>query len=139
MKFLQAHAAVNLSLACVLWTVQLVIYPAFRFIEPGAFACWHNRYTGAISWIVAPLILLQTAGVAGRFLFLNSPDLLWLCEALSTLAAWYVTFAISVPIHAQLQKKRCESAMRKLVLTNWLRTAAWTGTTVCSWIAAGRA
>ena len=138
MNFLQAHAAVSLSLACFLWTVQLVIYPAFRFIEPSSFARWHNGYTGAITWIVAPLILLQTAGVAGRLLFLNSPDLLWLCEALCTLSAWVVTFAVSVPIHARLQKTRCESAMKKLVLTNWLRTAAWTATAICSWIAAGR-
>lgn len=133
MDYFHAHAAVSLSLACVVWTVQLVIYPAFRFIDPSLFEHWHYRYTGAITWIVAPLILLQTAGVAARLLFLGKPDLLWTAEASFTLAAWCVTFASSVPLHTRLQKSRCEAAMRKLVLTNWLRTASWTAAAVCSW------
>lgn len=136
MNFLQTHAAISLSLACVLWAVQLVIYPAFRFIDPVHFGRWHNGYTGAITWIVAPLILLQTGGVAGRLVVLGGPDLLWGIEALSTLLAWIVTFAVSVPIHARLQEKRCEQSMRRLVTTNWLRTAAWTTTAICSWVAA---
>jgi hypothetical protein len=72
MTYLQAHAAVSFALACVLWTVQLVIYPAFPFIDPRLFQSWHNRYTGAITWVVAPLILLQTAGVAARLLARNA-------------------------------------------------------------------
>ena len=139
MTYLHAHAAVSLALACVLWTVQLVIYPAFPFIEPSLFQRWHNRYTGAITWIVAPLILLQTAGVAARLLFLHKPDLLWTAEASFTLVAWTVTFASSVPLHARLQRQRCETAMRKLVLTNWLRTASWSATAFCSWLALGPA
>jgi uncharacterized membrane protein len=136
MHFLQTHAAISLSLACVLWTVQLVIYPAFRFIDPALFARWHNGYTGAITWIVAPLILLQTGGVAGRLIILGRPDFLWGIEAISTLLAWFVTVAVSVPIHAKLQQARCEHSMQRLVSTNWLRTAAWTATAICSWLAA---
>jgi len=37
MRFLDAHFAVSLALAAVLWTVQLVIYPAFKFIDPNHF------------------------------------------------------------------------------------------------------
>ena len=139
MNLLSSHAAVNLALACVLWTVQLVIYPAFRSIDPGIFHRWHYQYTGAITWIVAPLILLQTAGVAGRLVFLEKPDWLWLTEASCTALAWAVTFFVSVPLHARLQRARSEEDMRRLVVTNWLRTAAWSATSVCSWLAAGAA
>jgi len=139
MDFLHTHAAVNLALASVLWTVQLVIYPAFRFIEPLHFPQWHTRYTGAITWIVAPLILTQTTGVAGRLFLLPAPDKLWAVEFFFTALAWTVTFAVSVPIHNRLQKARDEKAMRALVLTNWVRTASWSATAVCSWIATGQA
>lgn len=136
MNFLQSHAAVSLALACVLWTVQLVIYPAFRFISADVFHRWHYNYTGAITWVVAPLILIQTGGVAGRFVVLGHADGLWLFEAACTVLAWAVTVFVSVPLHTRLQRVRDEEDMRKLVLTNWLRTAAWSATAVCSWLTA---
>jgi hypothetical protein len=139
MNILASHAAISLALAAVLWVVQLVIYPAFRFIAPDRFADWHYRYTGAITWVVAPLILLQTAGVAARLLFLEHPDVLWLAECIFTTAAWAVTAFVSVPLHAMLQKKRDEQAMKKLVSSNWWRTAAWSLSAACSWTAANQA
>ena len=139
MDTLQAHAAVSLALACVLWAVQLVIYPAFRFIHPERFEKWHYGYTGAISWIVAPLILLQTGGVGLRFFLQGGADHLWHIETALTATAWAVTAFVSVPIHHRLQKNRNEADMRRLVSTNWLRTIAWSGTAVCSWLAASRA
>jgi hypothetical protein len=138
MNFLHSHAAVSLALACVLWTVQLVIYPAFRFIDAGVFHRWHHNYTGAITWVVAPLILIQTGGVAGRLVVLGTPDWLWITECVCTAVAWAVTVFVSVPLHTRLQRLRNEEDMRKLVWTNWLRTVSWSATAVCSWLAAGR-
>lgn len=137
MRFLDAHFAVSLALAAVLWTVQLVIYPAFKFIDPNHFGKWHYRYTGAITWIVAPLMLTQFAGVAGRFVVLGRPDSIWWVELFCTLIAWAVTFLVSVPLHNRLQRERNEAAMNSLVRTNWWRTIAWSLTAICSALAAG--
>lgn len=143
MGILQTHAAVSLALAAVLWLVQLVVYPAFRWIEPSRFTVWHEGYTGAVTWVVAPLILMQTGGVVARFWLLESPDSLWKLEAACTLAAWAVTAFVSVPIHARLQKELPPAsrlaAMRRLVHTNWLRTLAWSVCSACSWMAAAHA
>jgi hypothetical protein len=137
---LQAHAAVSLALAAVVWLVQLVVYPAFRWIEPARFVSWHEGYTGAVTWVVAPLMLLQAAGVAARYWFLEGPEPLWLLEAACTLAAWAVTVFVSVPMHARLQTELSPesrlAAMRRLVRTNWPRTAAWSVCAVCSGLAA---
>lgn len=135
MGILEAHAAISLALAAVLWTVQLVVYPAFRFIDPSLFQRWHHGYSAAITWIVAPLILLQTAGVGARFVLISKPDLLWIAECSATLVAWGVTGLISVPIHAKLQKEARITDMQRLVHTNWLRTAAWSLCAACAWIA----
>jgi len=139
---LQAHAAVSLALASVLWVVQLVVYPAFLWIDPVRFPLWHNGYTGAITWVVAPLIVLQAVGVAGRFWFMAQTELLWYVEAACTLIAWAVTVFVSVPIHASLQVDLPSAsrlaAMRRLVQTNWLRTLPWSVCAACSWIAASR-
>ncbi len=140
MGILQAHAAVSLALAAVVWLVQLVVYPAFRWIEPARFVSWHEGYTGAVTWVVAPLMLLQAAGVAARYWFLEGPEPLWLLEAACTLAAWAVTVFVSVPMHARLQTELSPesrlAAMRRLVRTNWPRTAAWSVCAVCSGLAA---
>jgi hypothetical protein len=139
---LQAHAAVSLALAAVLWVVQLVVYPAFRWIEPSRFVLWHEGYTGAVTWVVAPLMLLQLAGVAARYLFLESLEPLWLLEAACTLAAWAVTVFVSVPLHSRLQEELPPAlrlaVMRRLVQTNWPRTVAWSVCAFCSWIAASK-
>ncbi len=103
---------------------------------------WHEGYTGAVTWVVAPLMLLQLAGVAARYLFLESLEPLWLLEAACTLAAWAVTVFVSVPLHSRLQEQLPPglrlAAMRRLVQTNWPRTVAWSVCAVCSWIAASK-
>jgi hypothetical protein len=136
MAILWIHFAVSLALAAVLWVVQLVIYPAFRHIAPETFERWHYDYTGAITWVVAPLILTQTTGVAARLVILGKPNALWWLEALCTAIAWAVTATVSVPLHNRLQRARCEAAMTSLVRSNWWRTAAWSTTAICSAIAA---
>ncbi|NBV87014.1 MAG: hypothetical protein EBS01_12310 [Verrucomicrobia bacterium] len=134
--FLNGHFAVSLALAAVLWTVQLVIYPAFRVIDARHFESWHYGYTGAITWIVAPLILLQAGGVAFRPFLWETPNGLWFLEASSTLLAWAVTGFVSIPIHKQLQKARTDAAVSALVRSNWWRTAAWSIAAICSGFAA---
>lgn len=142
MGILQAHAAVSLALAAVLWLVQLVVYPAFLWIDPARFTVWHQGYTGAVTWVVAPLILLQTAGVAGRFWMIERTGPLWFVEIACTVLAYAVTVFVSVPIHGRLQEglpvEVRLAAMDHLVRTNWLRTAAWTVCAGCSWIAASK-
>jgi hypothetical protein len=139
---LQAHAAVSLALAAVLWLVQLVVYPAFLWIDPARFTVWHQGYTGAVTWVVAPLIFLQTTGVAGRLWLVERTGPLWFLEVGCTVLAWAVTVFVSIPIHGKLQGDLTAAvrlaAMQELVRTNWLRTAAWTVCAGCSWIAASK-
>ena len=128
------------ALAAVLWLVQLVVYPAFRWIDPARFVEWHRGYTGAVTWVVAPLILLQTAGVVARFWMSQHADSLWFLEVGCTVVAWATTVCVSVPLHGRLQGELTPAArlaaMQRLVRTNWLRTAAWSVCAGCSWVAA---
>ena len=40
---------------------------------------------------------------------------------------WGCTGLVSVPLHGRLSARRDPRALRALVWTNWIRTAAWTG------------
>jgi hypothetical protein len=106
------------SAGCVvlIWLVQLVIYPAFHVIERHAFVAWHLRYTGAVTWVVAPLLLLQAVGMVAVVWYGCAPMWVWWAAAGGIALAWTATASWSVPAHNRLQRSG----------QDWVRTAAWT-------------
>lgn len=112
----------------VIWTVQLIVYPQFLWIEPERFRAFHESYTSRISLIVVPLMFLQLAtACVGAIVFRDSPDRVpMLINASLTLLAWAITFTVHVPLHNRLADGFSEETIRTLVRTNWIRTAIWT-------------
>lgn len=116
----------------VIWVVQLVHYPIFGRIDRGEadiewvrFAEVHRR---SISLVVGPLMAAE--GVTGIWLVVDPPadvaPLLPLFAAAAMAVAYGVTAFVSVPLHARLTHRWDPVAHRRLVATNWIRTAAWT-------------
>lgn len=112
----------------VIWTVQLIIYPQFLWIEPERFPAFHDSYTSRISLVVVPLMLLELiTACIGVFVFWDSPArVAMLLNAALTVLAWAVTFTVHVPMHNRLAGGFSEETIRALVRTNWIRTAIWT-------------
>lgn len=111
------------GLLVLIWMVQLIVYPSFRFAQTGEFLVWHKIYMRAISWIVVPLMFGQVALVALTW----SMDWRSVVQALGIAVAWGVTFLWSAPGHQELQRVGWDAGViDRLVLTNWARTAAWT-------------
>lgn len=120
-----AHLAATAYLAGLVWVVQLVVYPAFRVVGPtDRWADYHARHTVAISWAVGPAWLAQAVTVVA--LLVTDPSPLVLLAALLAAATFAVTAAVSVPLHARLGRAYDDQVARRLVRTNWARTAAWT-------------
>ena len=117
--------AIDLGMVVLIWLVQLVIYPSFRFADPNRFVDWHHSYMQRVSYVVMPLMLTQALCI-GITCFLQ-PDLGTLFSAVCMLVAWIVTFTYSVPCHNQLQNAGNASEwIERLIKTNWIRTIAWT-------------
>jgi len=116
---------VSMGLFILIWLVQLIIYPSFAFAAVETFTQWHKRYTGLITIFVAPLMLLQTTAFAWQAFFLGRwHD--WVGFAL-VVTCWIATFCLSVPCHDALQRQGYDlKIIKRLVRTNWIRTAAWT-------------
>lgn len=116
---------INFGLVVLIWLVQLIIYPAFASIAENEFASWHRKYVKTISFIVSPLMLAQMALVL-RLAFTqpNLPNFLMLS---GILIIWISSFSLSVPYHNKLlQSGKDQTVIRRLVLTNWIRTVLWT-------------
>lgn len=118
------HIIVTAMLVAIIWIIQLLHYPTFRFIETDKELAFHRHHTRSISPIVAPLMVAELAIVClNLYLDLNNTNL-FLC--LLVMVIWLSTFTIQVPIHTKLSKKYDQSLIDRLIKTNWIRTLCWT-------------
>lgn len=119
--------ASTIMLTGVIWVVQLVQYPFFRYVEKAAFAKYHAAYTFWITPIVAPLMIAELLSAA--LILLYTPAYLnyklLVGGLLLCFAAWLSTFFLQVPLHDRLSAGFSAETHALLVKTNWIRTAVW--------------
>ncbi len=107
----------------LIWTVQLVHYPSFRYITD--FSSFHLHHTTSISVLVGPLMaaeLFVTAWLAWE----KAAAWPWLLPLLLVLVIWGLTFFWAVPLHERLSRVPSEKLIDQLLLANWFRTIFWT-------------
>ncbi len=122
---LVAHAAVTWFLAGLIWVVQLVHYPLFDHVERERFVSFEQAHSRRITWIVAPAMLLElVTGVWLPWTLGPGPERgLLLIGAALIAAFWLSTFFVQVPCHRRLARGYDSDAHRRLVRSNWFRTA----------------
>ena len=119
---LQLHAASTLAMTGLIWFVQIVHYPAYRWVPASTFQEYQRQHTRRTGWVVMPLMLTELASSVS-LVWLGHP-LSWIGLALVVLV-WACTFFIQVPLHHRLTLHRDEAAIEKLILSNVIRTALW--------------
>lgn len=123
-----AHAGTTLYLVGVIWLVQFLVYPSMAHAGADEYATYHQTHTSRITPIVAPAMLVELL-TAIYFVFVPPEAIdrryFWL-GLLLVLIIWASTFFLQVPLHDKLAKSFDRDAQARLVLTNWIRTAAWT-------------
>ena len=127
MPLLLAHAAATCFLAGLVWVVQVVVYPSF--LETGASPRWpaaHQAHSRRISAVVGPAWVVQAVTLAVLLVQHRQPAAMLAFASVCALATVGVTVLVSVPLHARLASYDDDVA-RRLIRTNWWRTAAWTG------------
>ncbi len=114
----------------IIWMVQIAVYPLFGRLKGGTFDDYHARYMTQVTYIIAPLMLIEAVCCAGCLYFGD-----WQVMAPSSLlllAVWASTAFIQVPQH----KKLTPEAVPALVHYNWIRSIAWTTRTgLLAWLA----
>ena len=107
----------------IIWLVQLVHYPSFRYIQVEKAEQFHRFHTDSIVLFVAPLMLIElaTAIFLASGLGINGLAVLGLTSLL-----WASTFLLQVPLHNRLAKEWKPATIDQLITTNWLRTGLWT-------------
>lgn len=122
----QAFAA--LYMTGVIWMCQIAHYPLFAEVGDGMPA-YQRTNRVRTTYVVGPAMLAEL--VAAAVLVVSRPEAVpawaaWLGLGLVAVC-WAVTILLSVPAHERLSARYDEAALARLVRTNWIRTAAWTG------------
>ena len=118
------HLAVTWTLVGLIWVVQVLCYPQFLRVGKAEFKDYHFAHCFRIGLIVAPLLLLEAA-TAAWILYHDSNRLFTISACLIPLI-WLSTAVLQAPIHTKLMRGFDSSLIRRLILTNWIRTLAWT-------------
>lgn len=122
------HAVPTLYLCGLIWFVQVAHYPLFPAVGAAHIVAYERRYTPRVTAVVLPAMLAEA--VLAVWLWTVAPASAgpWPLLGLLLLATvWASTFLLQVPCHRTLAQRADPVAMRRLVQSNWLRTAAWTG------------
>jgi hypothetical protein len=124
---LLVQLAATWFLVGLIWFVQRVHYPLFDRVERAAFAAFEREHQRRTTWVVAPPMLVELA--LAVWLACERPPgvpgwMVWLGLALVA-GIWLSTALLQVPRHQILALGYEPRVHRQLVITNWLRTLAW--------------
>jgi hypothetical protein len=108
----------------VIWTIQIVHYPSFHYIDKMSFTNFHHFHERRISIIVMPLMLIELTTSTALYIN-NMSSIVFALNLLIVVLIWCSTFFIQVPIHSILSQKKDKKLIEKLVNTNWIRTFLW--------------
>lgn len=126
MDILITRLLFDVGLMVLIWLVQLVIYPGFKYYSPSQLKKWHTFYTGRIAIVVAPLMTGQFA-VAG-FQLWEQQNTYTIGSIIIIIIIWNLTFFLFVPFHTAIEEDASNRAIIKnLVKKNWIRTFLWSG------------
>jgi hypothetical protein len=124
---LLTHAAATWAMVGLIMFVQIVHYPLFDAVAPARFVHFEARHQALTTLVVVPLMCLELVTALG-LLFIRPPSTPGVAVYVSfglLVLIWTTTFFVSVPLHARLSLGFDAETLHELVMSNWIRTAAW--------------
>lgn len=122
-----ANLILCLILTGLIWTIQLVHYPLFLNVGEATFKTYEAKHQQKITPLVAPLMMAELFCSSVWLLFFYKDAMaISILQVALVLCIWLSTFFIQVPLHGKLKEGYNHTIIKKLIKTNWLRTAFWT-------------
>ncbi|MFT4779093.1 MAG: hypothetical protein ACI923_001628 [Flavobacteriales bacterium] len=120
--FLIIHAGSTFFMAGLCWFVQIVHYPLFHQIGLQQFPLYEKK-NFVTAFIAVPVMAIEFT--TGLYLLYHNIESIYFLNAALMVIIGLSTMLLQVPIHFKLMKKASSKLIRKLILTNWIRTLSW--------------
>lgn len=127
---LLVHAGATWFMVGLIWFVQIVHYPLFSSVSGKEWIGYEARHQRRTTIVVLPVMLIEaiTAVTLALGVWGGPIPGMWPWLGVVLLAIiWISTFAVQVPLHAKLAQRHSFPSIRRLVMSNWVRTIAWSG------------
>jgi hypothetical protein len=124
MTLIEIRLLLDSSIVVLIWMIQLIVYPSFKYCDKEHLVSWHQKYSTRLAGIVIPLMLGQfVISMYQLYATFNYDSVIY---ALFVWSLWISTFLIFVPLHKTIASGNSTSIdLKQLVLKNWLRTILW--------------
>ncbi|HLI76284.1 MAG TPA: hypothetical protein VKV02_05005 [Acidobacteriaceae bacterium] len=123
----------TLTMFGLIWFVQLVHYPLFLRVPPEAFIAYETEHANRTGVLVFPFMLAELLSALALLIPKLRPATIPASQALIGAALvgvlWASTVFVQIPLHNRLHQAHNPATIRRLINSNWLRTAAWTART----------
>ncbi len=123
-QILLAHI-ISTSIMCgVIWVVQLVHYPLFKFVRINDFPEFERSHCNRITLIVLPTMGVELLS-AILLVYISKENLIYQVNLFLLILIWISTFLVQTRQHQKLSSGFDENIHKNLVNFNWIRTILW--------------
>lgn len=122
---LTLHLAATWMVVGLIWVIQIIVYPQFLRVGTAGFREFHFGHCVRIGLMISVLLLAELGTALWLYLDGNrsSPFLI----SLGMFPVIGLSTALfQAPMHIRLMGGFDATVIRRLILSNWLRTLAWT-------------
>jgi len=107
--------------------VQVVHYPLMAMVGRDRYREYQETHMRRTTWVVLPAMALELVAALGLAATrLGTPDAALSLAGVALLGViWLSTVGVQAPLHGRLASGFDPTLHRRLVRSNWIRTAAW--------------
>lgn len=107
----------------LIWIVQRLIYPGFKYVSETSFADFHKFHVQNITPLVACLFVMDVG--LSTLIFFNRMNFLSFLNLALVSSGLFLTFYLFVPLHNLLSLQKSDQLINDLVFKNKIRVLIW--------------
>ena len=122
---LMIHIISTSIMVGVIWVVQLVHYPSFKYVNESDYIIFQKYHMSNISNIVFPVMFTELI-TALIILFFGEKSLFFVLSLICLFLIWVMTGVLFTKYHSILKEGKDLMIIEKMIKANWIRALLWT-------------
>ena len=122
---LMIHIVSTSIMVGVIWVMQLVHYPSFKYVNETDYIIFQKYHMSNISYIVFPAMFTELI-TALLIFFSGEKSFFFMLSLICLFLIWVITGVLFTKFHSILQKGKDLKMIEKMINANWIRTLLWT-------------